>query len=205
MPARNIIRIDEAQSYYHIYARGVDKRSVFLDYQDKDYFTSLFKRYLSKQPQTNANGRVYPNYSHQLELLAYCLMDNHFHLLVYQEDLHSISKLMSSLMTSYSRYFNLRYGRTGALFETKYRAALISNDSYLLHISRYIHLNPDQWNTYEYSSIRYYLYGERSEWLSPGKIKQLFADTQNYLAFLSDYQGHRRMLQVMKASLADTI
>lgn len=202
MPARNITRVDEPDSYYHVYARGVDKREIFLDDWDKAYFISLLKRYLSDE-QEISRGRVYPNYASQVDLLAYCLMDNHFHLLVYQEDMGSVSGFMRSLMTSYSRYFNLKYERTGALFETKYRASRISNDAYLIHISRYIHLNPPQWKTYEYSSIRDYLYGEKTEWLSTTRIRNLFSGTVEYLEFLEDYKEHRRMLQVLKAELAD--
>lgn len=203
MPARNTIRIDEPDSYYHVYARGVNKEAIFLDDRDKNYFISLIDRYLSSKQQENY-GRLYPNYSNQIELLVYCLMDNHFHMLIYQNETANMSKFMSSLMTSYSRYFNLRHKRTGALFETRFRASRISSQDYLLHISRYIHLNPLRWVTYEHSSIRHYLHGERSEWLSTTKIKDLFSGTAEYMKFLSDYEDHKRLLESLKAELADT-
>jgi len=202
MPARNIVRTDEPISYYHVYARGVGKGAIFLDDQDKYYFIQLLSRYLSITPQENESGRLYPNYSGVVELLAYCLMDNHFHLLIYQDQVGYMSKLMTSIMTSYSMYFNLRYKRTGALFETRYRASRISSQNYLEHISRYIHLNPRNWATYEYSSIRYYLYGEKSDWLATEKIKNLFTSAKDYMTFLSDYEGHKYMLEILKSELA---
>lgn len=203
MPARNTIRIDEQSSYYHVYARGVNKENIFVDDQDKNYFISLIDRYLSPKQRENY-GRLYPNYTNKIELLVYCLMDNHFHMLLYQEEIGYISKFMSSLMTSYSRYFNLRHKRTGALFETRFRASRITDHGYLLHISRYIHLNPLAWQTYEYSSIRNYLYGEKSEWLTVNKIQELFSNTKEYMEFLSDYEDHKRQLEILKSELADT-
>ena len=69
-------------------------------------------------------------------------MPNHIHLLVYQHQPQAMAQFMRSVLTSYSRYFNKRYKRSGSLFESRYKASLISDDAYLEHISRYIHLNP---------------------------------------------------------------
>jgi len=156
MPSRNIIRFDSPDSYYHVYSRGSNKQQLFLDYADYMYFEKLFARYLSKKATLDKNGLAYPNYNGHIELSTYCLMNNHFHLLIYQTDVGVMTKFMRSLMTSYGRYFNLKYKRTGPVFESRYKAAQITSQGYLEHISRYIHLNPRYWERYAYSSLKYY-------------------------------------------------
>ena len=203
MPARNTIKIDVAESYYHIYARGTNKQPIFLDEADYYYFQKLLSRYLSVRPAHNKAGMQYPHYADQIELLAFCLMGNHFHLLVYQKDAGIMASFMRSLMTSYSKYFNLKYNRTGSLFESRYKAARVDKQDYLQHISRYIHLNPRYWKRYPYSSLQYYQKGKEVEWLKPQKIRVLFAGFVEYMTFLEDYGEHKKMLQEFKKELAD--
>lgn len=204
MPSRNTARVDLEHSYYHVYARGSSKQPIFIASGDYDYFIGLFKRYLSKGPIVSSTGSVYPNYSGKLELLAYCLMSNHFHLLTYQEDRGALTALMRSLMVSYSRYFNLRYGRTGSLFETRYKAVRIDGDSYLDHISRYIHLNPRYWKRYLYSSLNYYERGDEPEWLHTTKVLNLLGTRSAYLAFVAEYEETKLKLEAAKQELADS-
>lgn len=204
MPSRNIIRHDTAESYYHIYARGASKQPIFLERADYEYFLRLFKRYLSAEPTQNKVGISYPHYTGQLELLAFCLMRNHFHLLVYQEGAGVVAQFMKSLMISYCRYFNLKYKRSGALFESRYKASRVTNNEYLLHISRYIHLNPRSWKYYPYSSIIYYRKGEEPEWLSTDKVLSLHAGRSEYLAFVEDYKGYKEILENLKHELANS-
>lgn len=108
MPSKNIYKIDVAETYYHVYARGGSRQKVFLDARDYRYFLGLFERYLSSEPKIKKTGAVYPHYSGEVELLVYCLMQNHFHLLLYQVEQGAMSRFMKSVMTSYSRYFNLK-------------------------------------------------------------------------------------------------
>jgi putative transposase len=145
MPSRNILKIDIPHSYYHVYARGGSRQTIYNDAEDYSVFLNLFKRYLSKEPIKDPAGRKYPHFAESIELLAFCLMPNHFHILLYQHDEKTISSLMRGLMTSYSRYFNKKYNRSGPLFESRYKSSRISDDAYLMHISRYIHLNPKRW------------------------------------------------------------
>ncbi len=204
MPSRNILKINLPQSYYHVYARGTNRQKLFLEANDYKYFLGLFERYLSKKQATDRMGIVYPHLYGKVELLAYCLMQNHFHLLLYQVEASAMEKLMRSIMTSYSRYFNLKYKRTGSLFESRYKASRIDEDVYLQHISRYIHLNPRNWQTYRYSSLQYYGQGGQVEWINPGKILSLFENSEDYLNFVSDYESHKQALDELKYQLADT-
>lgn len=201
MPSRNVIKQDIPESYYHIYARGIGKQAVFLDAQDFNFFISLFGRYLSNKQQSSAFG-PYPHFKNLLQLLCYCLLNNHFHLLVYQAEKGSMSKLMQSLMTSYSRYFNKKYHRSGPVFESRYKASRITQDTYLAHISRYIHLNPRYWQRYPYASTRFYLGSTVPEWLDNSRIFGLFEDARDYLRFLKDYEEQMAMLDEIKHELA---
>jgi len=203
MPARNVVKEDILESYYHIYARGVNRSSIFN--HDKDYvvFMSLLKRYLSTEVATNENGIVYPHLYGQVELLAFCLLSNHFHLLIYQQEEGAMQQLMRAVMTSYSMYFNKTYRRSGPLFESRYRASHIDSDRYLTHISRYIHLNPDKWQTYKYSSIPFYTDNYSAEWLRPEKIFGLFSSKYEYLEFLADYEDYKATLEDTKRELAN--
>ncbi len=203
MPSRNVIKQDVAGRYYHIYARGVDKRQIFSVPKDYTVFLSLLKRYLSKEPAKDRDGIIYPHLHGKLEILSYCLMPNHFHLFIYQDEVKAMQKLMRGVMTSYSKYFNKRYNRRGPLFESRYKAVLVSNQSYLEHISRYIHLNPKDWQNYPYSSLPYLLGELSAEWIVSGKVSDLFSSKKEYINFLKDYQGHKRMLGEIKSDLAD--
>ena len=202
MPSRNILKIDLRDTYYHVYARGVNKQSIFIEPDDYFVFMHLLKRYLSKKQAKNPHGIPYPHLYEKIENLAFCLMPNHFHLLVYQIEPGSMTQLMRGVMTSYSRYFNTKYTRRGPLFESRYKASNINHEAYLMHISRYIHLNPKNWSDYRYSSLPYYLGELNAEWVTPKKILNLFNGTNEYIEFVADYREHKKVLDEIKMELA---
>lgn len=132
--------------YYHIYNRGNGKREIFLDAEDYLRFTRLlfvanasnhFKLHFLKDPVAD-----FERGNPMVSIGAYCLMPNHFHVLVTQKSEQGISQSMQKLATAYSMYFNNKYERTGALFEGKFKAELVSDDRYLKYLFSYIHLNP---------------------------------------------------------------
>lgn len=205
MPSRNVVKQDAPESYYHVYARGASKQDIFIVPDDFEFFINLFARYLSNEPVQDRAGIAYPHYAVDVKLLAYCLMGNHFHLLLYQVDQQAMARLMKSIMTSYSRYFNFKYKRSGALFESTYKASRIENDAYLQHITRYIHLNPRYWKRYPYSSYTWYAAEEhcRPEWLHTTPILDLFASQTAYTEFVADYEEQKEIMDVLKFELAD--
>lgn len=203
MPSRNTLKIDVEQSYYHIYARGHGRQPIFCDDSDYRVFLNLFKRYLSVNEITDNYKKPYIHLRGQIELLCYCLMPNHFHLLIYQNEKGSMTQLMRSVMTSYSVYFNKKYETSGSVFGSRYKASLITTDAYLMHISRYIHLNPDDWRAYPYSSIHAYFGIGQPEWLQQEKIIDLFGSTPIYADFLDDYEDYKKSLNEIKHELAD--
>ncbi len=115
MPNRNIVKIYSPDSYYHIYNRGVNGRTIFKESGDYAVFLNLLKRSLDDQPAKDKQGREYPWLHRDIELLAFCLMPNHYHLLVYQkDDKNAITKLLiRGVCTTYTVYFNKKYRRAG--------------------------------------------------------------------------------------------
>lgn len=205
MPGRNIVKLYAPESFYHVYNRGVNRRTIFKDVTDYAYFCSLFARHLSVKPTHDTKGRPYPHLREQLDLLAYCLMPNHFHLMLYQKDSgYALAELMRSVGTAYTLYFNKKYRRRGPLFENHYRAVLIHTDAYLQHISRYIHLNHKQYKTWAHSSYSAYVQPSVApEWLDTAEVLGLFDSHKQYLDFVDDYEDAQRALETIKRDLAD--
>jgi putative transposase len=204
MPSRNTLKEFAPQQYYHLYNRGVEKRPIFLDDQDYLVFLGLLKRYLSGENHNKNNRHTFSLLTDKVQLLAYCLMPNHFHLLLYQESEDGITQLMRRVSTGYVMYFNNRYQRVGGLFQGRYKASLINKDAYLHHISRYIHLNPSNYQSYKFSSLQYYMGKKQASWVQTKPILDLFeGDMQQYRQFLADYQEAKREIDILKWQLAN--
>src|SRR3989338_6348834 len=122
MPSRNSVKIYVENAYYHVYNRGVEGRDIFQDDEDYKVFLGFVKRYLTVlaqdevQPQQRKRGQRIQwkqKLYEELQLTAYCLMPNHFHLLLKQKSKEGMTKFIRALMNSYVRYFNLKYKRIG--------------------------------------------------------------------------------------------
>jgi hypothetical protein len=189
MPAKNLIRHYDIPAFYHVYNRGAGKQAIFHDDADREKFLSLFSRYLDPdEDSVRADGLPYDKY--ELDVVAYCLMDNHFHLLLYQEvEVSAISQFMKSLSTAYTMYYNMKYEASGHLFQGTFKASRITSDVYLSHITRYIHMNPRSYLRYKWSSVRAYLGGEAPEWLSPDRASDM--NPREYEQFLQGYEGKK--------------
>ena len=178
--------------------------AIFRDDADYIVFLNLLKRYLGDKPSKNPVGVTYPLYHSRIELLAFCLMSNHFRLLVYQHSEDSMKLLFKSVSVAYAMYFNKKYKRIGPVFQQRYRASRISNEAYLLHISRYIHLNPDEYNIWQWSSLPYYSAKYKASWVIPKRILDLF-DNDDYLQFVDDYKDQRDELDDIRHELANDL
>lgn len=201
MASKNSTKIYIPNSYYHIYNRGVEKRVIFQDEQDYSVFLSYLKTYLSpkdeeslhvilnsdksspKEKDQSLKLLKLKNYSSDLELLCYALLPNHFHLLVKQQAI-VIDSFTNSLGTRYAMYFNRKYKRRGVLFQDVYKAVLIESEEQLLHLSRYIHLNPtkalklpaSRWKESVFpSSISEYLENRNTDWIKKDYILNYFS------------------------------
>lgn len=203
MPSRNIEKIYVHDTFYHIYNRGVNKRRIFIDDQDYAVFLNLLKRYLSETAIKDSKGRTYESLHGKVELVSFCLMPNHFHMLLYLHEPAAITRLLRSVVGSYTVYFNKRHGRVGHLFQDRFKAVEIDNDSYLSHISRYIHLNPVSYKTWDYTSLPYYLGEKYATWVQPDRILELFDNVEQYAEFVDDYVANKEMLDEIKRELAN--
>lgn len=200
MPAKNSVRQFIENGYYHIYNRGVEKRKIFLGHQDYSVFLNFLKKYLD--PDQGSDPKSLTN---EVELIAFCLMPNHYHLQAKQISKDGITKLIRAVCTSYVMYFNNKYNRVGTLFQGKYKAVLILDDIYLLHLSRYIHLNPypgSNPKSYLYSSYKQYLGENKLNWVKHEEILSYFKtirkttlkDCTSYESFVEDYKLSSKLL-----------
>lgn len=201
MPSRNTVKEYDTYSYYHVYNRGAGGQKLFLDSSDKRKFLSLIRRYVTPKDDRDDSEKLYPEY--EIDINAYCLMGNHFHMLVYQlEDKEALSGLMRSVSTAYSMYFNKKYKSHGHVFQSIFKASRIKDETYLLHITRYIHMNPRTYMTYRWSSLGAYIGKEYDEWLKPERIMTMSAHL--YRNFLTDYEGKKSEIEEIKAQLANS-
>lgn len=135
--------------FYHVYNRGVEKRTIYLDHFDHQRFLELLYVANTTKPIDLRAISRHHNSVYEWDkgeplvaIGAYCLMPNHFHVLLTPLQEHGVSVFMNKLSTSYSMYFNKKYERTGALFEGSFKAKHVDSDEYLKYLFAYIHLNP---------------------------------------------------------------
>ncbi|MCE9541032.1 transposase [Candidatus Kaiserbacteria bacterium] len=136
--------------WYHCYNRGIDKRIVFCD--ERDYIRFLELLYLANSDGTLdlrairrsviAETLSIPRQTLLVDIGAFCLMPNHFHLLIYEHTEGGITKFMRKLGTAYTMYFNIRQKRTGNLFNKPFRSRHIDSDRYLNYGAQYLYCNP---------------------------------------------------------------
>jgi putative transposase len=124
MPRRDLTF--QPDHYYHLYNRGNDRNLIFFERENYLHFLRLMRRHLVER---------------SLDVLAYCLMPNHYHLLV-QCRTGEVSGAMQRLSMAYTKAMNRRYKRVGSLFQGQFRAIAVDSDEYLYHLTRYIHFNP---------------------------------------------------------------
>jgi len=211
MPQRNSRKTYVEQGYYHVYNRGVEKRNIFDSQQDYRVFLRYLRHYLAPAVLNNADNDTPPIreryqvkcYSTVIQLSAYVLMPNHFHLPVKQVNASAMKEFLQSLSTRYSVYFNKRYNRVGSLFQGRYKAVMVKTDEQLIHLTRYIHLNPvdlgvsnNSLRSFPYSSYANYL-GKRDQvWVSPKVVSEIFGGgrsggrsfKEKYVKFVEDHK-----------------
>ena len=175
-----IARLTYPGGFYHIYNRGLNHSPIFHNKED-------YEKLLDKLSTLTTEG--------DWIIYAYCLMPNHYHILV-EEKSTSIASLIGRLFTSYCVYFNKKYKRQGPLFQDRYKSRLVQKDAYFLAVSRYIHLNPVKSGLignpqdYEYSSLKEYTGNSLRYIINLDKITTLLGENKtriaDYLQFVKD-------------------
>lgn len=204
-------------SFYHIYNRGVEKRTIFLDDRDYQRFlqTLYYYQYEGPKPSFSDKDRFKINdFSHNpkiIELICYCLMPNHFHLLVKQLKDNGISEFIGKVTNSYTKYFNTKHKRVGPLLQGAFKTVLVENDFQFMHLSRYIHLNPyvdklvENLELYQYSSYPQFI-GLTSDRLSvPQPILSQFKNRKDYKEFIEGHADYARELARIKHLLIENL
>jgi len=204
---------------YHIYNRGVAYQPIFSSARDYERFLFSLSYYrfnnlpfrLSKllqiakgeREQILANLEITKDLA--VDIIAFCLMPNHMHILLKQVSDGGISKFMKQVSDSFTRYFNTKYQRVGPLFQGAFKAVRIENDEQLLHVSRYIHLNPLTGHivregsliSYPWSSLNEYL-NKDSKLVNPQIVLSNFKRDQDYLKFIMDQAEYAKELANIK-------
>ena len=204
--------------YYHIYNRGVEKRDIFLDDRDKERFIKLLYLANGEKPFYFRAVQGLPladidTGKKKVAIIAYSLMQNHFHILVKEIVEGGISDFMEKLLTAYAMYFNKRYKRVGPLFQGTFKAEHVDRDEYLKYLFAYIHLNPvkliePQWKergvrdkkkaeqylkTYRFSSYLDYIGVDREDRLilTREEAPDYFTDIYEFEDFVRDWLAYK--------------
>jgi len=186
--------------YYHIYNRGVDKREVFANNNDYVRFLKNLREFNSKfireerarltEFDSDSDSESESNSGERLvDIIAYCLNPNHYHLILKQISEKGIEKFMQKVGTGYTNYFNIKNKRSGALFQGKFKSVHIDSDDYLLYLSAYINENNfihgyGKRGNWKYASLWEYLGKTNQEICNKKIILDQFRNINDYKEFL---------------------
>ena len=185
-------RIDFPGAIHHVYARGIEKRDIFLDDIDRHSFLHRVGVNLSRW---------------EMRCPAWSLMPNHFHLLL-QSDNGSLTSFMQCLLTGYSKYFNERHNRVGHLFQNRYKSPIVDKAKYFLDVVKYIHLNPlragivrsiAELEEYPWTGHGKIVHGGPPEWQDMSLLQAEFHDVDDGSRWITAYRDH-----IQKTSIGDS-
>ncbi len=215
MPSKYRVRNLSENSFYHIFNRGVEKRKIFLD--DQDYKIFIYYLFLYLKPLDKVL-LAYPklplrlqarNLSNEIDLISYCLMPNHFHLLLKQYTKMAFPKLVKQITNAYTEYFNKKYKRTGSLMQGTFKSVKVNTDEQLLHLSRYIHLNPlisgliKNLGDYSWSSYKDLVSNNQKSLCKNEVLVNLIGSASNYEQFVKDQINYAKELKRVKGFAID--
>jgi len=219
MPGRKIPLV--TNEFYHVLNRGAASQPVFLN--QRDYLRCLetifyyqnqnpplrysFFLRLPKKQKENLLKKLASKNNFWVEIITYCLMPNHFHLLLKQVLDGGISIFLSKFTNSYTRYLNTKEKKVGPLFQGKFKAIRVETDEQLVHLSRYIHLNPytsyvikplKELESYPYSSFSEYLGQQKTTYCNKTVVLNNFKGVSSYKNFVFDQADYQRRLENIK-------
>ncbi|MEN9327307.1 MAG: hypothetical protein RI947_115 [Candidatus Parcubacteria bacterium] len=209
-------------SIYHIYNRTIDKKHIFSDHTNATRFLEGVQYYrsskatigladyyrLDEKQQANISQQVEYKKYHSVAVLAYCLMPTHFHLLIKQQQEDGIRNYMSKVTNAFTRYYNIKSHRGGSLFQSRFNAVCVRTDEQLMHVSRYIHLNPYSGNIsftlrdlqkYKWSSYADYIEENAKAFIETRPVLKLWKLRRDlYQKFVEQNADYQRMLEYPK-------
>lgn len=204
---------------YHVYNRGIARAPIYKYSKDYARFLNLLDYYrfapnlsfshynrLEKDVKSTYWSNIKRNNACIVEIIAFCLMPNHFHLLLRETKEKGIKTFLSNVQNAYAKYFNTKYDRTGALFEAIFKGVRIETEEQLLHVSRYIHLNPvtayiidiKDLEGYKWSSFSAYVEKPKETFIVSHMILDVIGGSQRYKEFVFDQVAYQRELDKIK-------
>lgn len=201
--------------FYHLYNRGLEKKDIFTQTRDYSQFIKTFFYYQIQNPKPKFSiyrrTSIFPVDSTKkiVDIICYCLMPNHFHLLIKQLKDGGITEFMRRFILSYIKYRNIKYKHQGPLLNGSFKAVLMETDEQLLHVSRYIHLNPlvsklvKDLNFYPWSSYKTYIGLEENPALAKEEILSFFKSPKEYEKFVLDNADYGTTLELLKHRTID--
>jgi putative transposase len=211
---------------YHVVNRGVNQQPIFHDRRDYKRALEILSYYRFVKPPVRFSflnrlvpeeqGRIWKELEKKAQRLvtifSFCLMPNHFHLLLRQEKENGISRFLANFQNSFTRYFNTRHKRSGHLLQGQFKAVRIENENQFLHTCRYIHLNPytsfvirtpQELKTYPWSSLKEYMGDDPCTICELDTILSSFPSKERYLRFILDQKDYQRALGQIKHLLLE--
>lgn len=208
------------EQLYHIFNRSIERKTIFgrkkelarasetLRYYRFENLPLRFSKFLvqTEERQIEIEHLIDTPDNKSIEVLAYCFMPNHFHFLLRQLKDNGISQFVANFTNSYTKYFNTKYERNGPLMQGLFKAVLVETDEQLIHLSRYIHLNPvasfiikeRELETYPWSSLREYLGLETHNICDIAPILSQFPHKESYKQFVYDQISYAKELERIK-------
>lgn len=204
---------------YHVFNRGIDRRSIFTGKREFERAKQLIKFYRHKeipirysqillQHEELRNKILEGVFKSErlVDILSYCLMPNHFHLLIKQLEDNGVSKFVSNFTNSYTKYFNTKSKRNGPIFEGVFKAVHVETEEQLIHLTRYIHLNPvassivpeNRLNDYLWSSYPEYLFPSNDGIAEKKMVLDLFKSAASYKEYVEDQIDYAKELDSIK-------
>ncbi len=218
MPGRK--DIFQSFEYYHIFNRTIDGRKLFLTSELNALFLETLRYYRSNEAKLSFSHikrlklELYTDYmkkvlnpeTFSVRIVSFCLMSNHYHLLLQQRKEKGVQTCMTNVVNSFTRFFNTRNKRKGPLFLPRFQSRHLISDEVLLHVSRYIHLNPyssglitniEQLSDYQWSSYNNYLYDKENSLTETTELLK-FMKRESYKSFVEDQADYQRSLEELK-------
>lgn len=211
---------------YHVFNRTIARQPLFLSHHEYKRAYALIEYYRYNHPPlrfshvqlcTDAVRKQYyerleQNHSRRVSIHAFCLMPNHFHFLLHQNCDNGIQTFMSDVQNSYAKYFNQRHDRSGALFQSSFKGVHIETQEQMLHVARYIHINPttsgmlkrdSDLANYEWSSYFDYLGKRLHSFVDKQLVLSGFSTLSAFIAFTNDQITYQKQLAIMRHILID--
>lgn len=224
MPGRKVPLIND--QIYHVLNRSISRQPAFVSKRDFERALEITRYYqnqnipmrysrfltLSNDRRREVLESLAKEEHFLVEIISYCFMPNHFHFILKQISDGGISQFMKNWTDSYTRYFNVKNKRNGPLFQGRFKAVRVESNEQLLHLSRYIHLNPyssfvvktpEELEAYPYSSFLEHLGKSQFSLCNKEIIQEQFKNSQNYKAFVLDQADYQKRLEKIKHLLLE--